>query len=123
MDANEKGAYAMLAVLLLASLLAFLNGALMEIPGLLEFEAADFLLSFFLPTFNGEYLLEIGAIYGRVWPLLMAGVYAISVNRNVPDKWKRSPKTYKAMYLAILTAVMSTILALLLHLHGVSKNH
>ena len=95
---------------------------MMGIPGLMIFGVADIPLSF-LPKFHGDNLSEIGAIYGLVWPLFLIGVYIAAANRVVPEKWKQSPKSYKTLYMVILTVVMSIILALPFHIYASWKSH
>jgi hypothetical protein len=122
MSTSNKGGIGVLLALILAMLFALVCMIMMGIPGIVIFEVADIPLSF-LPQFNGEYELDFGVYYGSLWALIMVGVYIAAVNRHVPEKWKKSPKTYKFIYMMISTVVMSILLAMPFHVYASWKTH
>ena len=112
-----------LLVLIAALVSAVANVLMRGVLGLAVFAIADIPLSPLLPGFHGDYLPGIGTIYGLFWPLLMAGIFIITVNRQVPGKWQKSPLTFRSAFMALSTIAMSVILALPFHLYGIWMTH
>jgi hypothetical protein len=112
-----------LVVLIAALVSAVVNVLMKGVLGLAVFAVADIPLSPLLPGFHGDYLPAIGTIYGLFWPLLMAGIFIITVNRRVPEKWQKSPLMFRSAFMALSTVAMSVVLALPFHLYGIWMTH
>ena len=124
MATGNKSAFGLVITLILATVFVIVSTTMMMgIPGLMVFALADFPLSFILPRFHGDFLLETGVYYGITWSLLMVAVYIASASKKIPEKWIKSPKIYRVIFAVSLTILMSVSLAFIFHTYASLKTY
>lgn len=119
MNDGIAGRIGALIAMIAALVLALTNVLMKGVPGLAVFAVADFPLSLLLPGFRDDYLPAIGFIFGLFWFLLMAGIIIVALNRNIPERWRKSPLIYRTVFMVLSTVAMSAVLALPFHLYGI----
>ena len=123
MNDSVLGRVGVLLVLIAALVSAVANVPMKGALGSAVFAIADIPWSLSLPDFHGDYRVSIGVVYGLFWPLLMAGLVIIAVNRRVPERWRNSPLMFRAAFIVLAGVAVSVILALPFHLYGVWMTH
>lgn len=113
----------MLVVMVAALVSTVLNVVLRGAPGAAVFAVADLPWALLLPPFRDDYLPGIGITFGLFWPLLLAGLVIIAVNRALPEKWRRAAPWYRLAWLSVTSVGSSVVLALPFHLYGLWMTH